>query len=75
MKTGTNKNGKLDYKASFIFTQIVRPKYKYRKLITVINFQDSDLASENKHDHGFNIRPLSDEYCFQTIWIFWEISV
>jgi hypothetical protein len=60
MKPRTNKNGKLEYKASFVVTQTVMSKYKYRKLMTVIHFKDSDLASENKHDHGFKIRPLVD---------------
>ena len=41
MKPDTNKNGKLEYKASFIVSQIVMPKYKYRQLMTVINFKDN----------------------------------
>jgi hypothetical protein len=40
MEPDTNKNGKLEYKASFVVTQIVMPKYKYRQLMTVVNFKD-----------------------------------
>jgi hypothetical protein len=60
MKTGSKKNGKLVYKASLIVTQTVMPTHKHRKQFTVIPLQDSDLASENKHDNGFTIRPFSD---------------
>jgi hypothetical protein len=41
MKPYTNENGKLEYKASFVVTQIVIPKDKYRQLITMVNFQDN----------------------------------
>ena len=39
MKPGTNRNGQLEYRASIIITQIVMRKYKYRQLMTVINFK------------------------------------
>lgn len=28
--------------------------------MTMIHFQDSDLANQNKHDRGFKTRPLTD---------------
>ncbi|XP_049947571.1 piggyBac transposable element-derived protein 3-like [Schistocerca serialis cubense] len=31
---------------------------KYQKLKTWLHFQDNDLDNENKHNHGFKIRPL-----------------
>jgi hypothetical protein len=33
---------------------------KYKKLKSMIHFQDNDLANENKHDRGFKIRPLME---------------
>jgi len=59
MKPGTNKNGKVEYKALFV-TQIVMPQYKYRQLTTRIHFKDNDLASKSKYDRGFKIKPLTD---------------
>jgi len=59
MKAGTNKNGKLKYKVSFVVTQIVMPKYEYRELMTMINFKDNDLASESNYDCDFKINPLT----------------
>jgi hypothetical protein len=59
MKAGTNKNGKLKYKASFVFTQIVMLKYEYRELMIMINFKDNELASESDYDRDFKISPLN----------------
>jgi hypothetical protein len=38
MKPGTNKNGRLEYKALFVVIQILVLKYKYRQLLTMIHF-------------------------------------
>jgi hypothetical protein len=59
MKAGTNKNRKLKYKASFVVTQIVMPKYEYRELMTMVNFKDNDLAIESNYDRDFKINPLT----------------
>jgi hypothetical protein len=29
--------------------------------MTMIHFQDDDLANQNKHDPGFKTRPLTDD--------------
>jgi len=44
MKPGTNRIGKLEYKASVIITQIVTPKYKYRQLMAMINCKGNKQA-------------------------------
>jgi hypothetical protein len=35
------------------------PKYEYRKLMTMINFKDNDLAIESNYDRDFKIYPLT----------------
>jgi hypothetical protein len=39
-----NKNEKSELKTSFVVTQTVKSKNKCRQLMTMINFQDSDLG-------------------------------
>jgi hypothetical protein len=42
MKAGTNTNRRLEYRASFVVTQIIMPKYKYRQLLTMIHFKGNN---------------------------------
>jgi DNA excision repair protein ERCC-6 len=47
---------------------------KYKKLKSMIRFQDNDLVNENKYDRGFKIRPLMEmiNFAFQQFGIFEE---
>jgi hypothetical protein len=71
-ETRHNKNGKLEYKASFVVTQTVMPKHKYRKQMTVIHFKDGDLASGNKQIVVSNDINDMINVAFQQFAIFWK---